>query len=90
MVDLGREPNLVWFANWPGGSIPGWPVLDGLAVVRALRRAGDDLSAEQLLRGMVTARPKELLFLMALAQLLRDKKPARLAERCSFIEEHGR
>ena len=56
------------------------PVLGLLTLSRALRAAGDEAIAEQLLRSAVQARPREVVLYGALGQLLTEQRPPKWAE----------
>jgi tetratricopeptide (TPR) repeat protein len=56
------------------------PILGLLTLVRALRVAGEEAQAEQLLRAAIRARPCEVVLYHSLGQLLTDQQPPRWAE----------
>jgi tetratricopeptide (TPR) repeat protein len=56
------------------------PVLGLLTLTRALRVAGEEALAEQLLRAAIAARPREVVLYHALGQLLQEQEPPRWAE----------
>jgi hypothetical protein len=56
------------------------PVLGLSALTRALREAGEEVLAERLLRGALTARPREVVLYHTLGQLLQEQEPPRWSE----------
>jgi serine/threonine-protein kinase len=56
------------------------PVLGLLTLAKSLRRAGEDGSAERVLRAAVRARPREVVLHYALGQLLAGQRPPRWGE----------
>jgi tetratricopeptide (TPR) repeat protein len=56
------------------------PVLGLLTLARALRQAGQDGPAEELLRRAVRARPQEVVLHYELGKLLEEQRPPRWAE----------
>jgi tetratricopeptide (TPR) repeat protein len=56
------------------------PVLGLLTLTRALRLAGEEVSAERLLRAAITARPREVVLYHTLGQLLTAQEPPRWAD----------
>jgi tetratricopeptide (TPR) repeat protein len=56
------------------------PVLGLLTLARALRVAGEEASAEQLLRAALRVRPREVVLYHTLGQLLQEQEPPRWQE----------
>jgi tetratricopeptide (TPR) repeat protein len=89
---VGLRPVPIPFDSWPGDDrnrlrqivretdAATEPVLGVLTLVRALRVAGDDGTAERLLRAAIRARPQEVTLHFALGKLLETQDPPRWGE----------
>jgi tetratricopeptide (TPR) repeat protein len=62
------------------------PILGLLLLTRALRAAGEEAMAEQILRDAIQARPREVVLYHALTQVLKEQEPPRWAEAVEFYQ----